>query len=250
MWLAFVWLSCAASAGAQPQPLELSLGEGDIDLEQRRLRFSANGQVRLARLRVLTPDGRLLHEAEQAYDGARPGERLVAAWPVLADMGDNFRLELRVTDASGRWVDFEVVRFYLEIPHAEVSFASGDADIRSTEVAKLQAPLKQLKTAIAKYGKKLHSLGLYVAGHTDTVGSARDNQRLAEQRALAIARYFIAHGCSIPVFARGLGEGALAVPTGDNVPHPANRRAQYIISSYMPAITGPGRWRRVAGRGR
>jgi len=40
-------------------------------------------------------------------------------------------------------------------------------------------------------------------------------------------------------------EGALAVATKDNTPEARNRRALYIVSSFAPALAGPGEFRRV-----
>ena len=89
-------------------------------------------------------------------------------------------------------------------------------------------------------------MSLYIAGHTDTVGNASDNQRLSERRAQAIAGWFAAHGLrGLPIHVRGFGEGALAVKTPDNTPQQHNRRAQYIVSSFAPTLAGPGSWRRI-----
>ena len=41
------------------------------------------------------------------------------------------------------------------------------------------------------------------------------------------------------------GEGAPLVKTADNVDTPANRRVQYIVSTFTPHIAGPGSWQRV-----
>jgi outer membrane protein OmpA-like peptidoglycan-associated protein len=86
----------------------------------------------------------------------------------------------------------------------------------------------------------------YVAGYTDTVGSTADNQALSERRARAIADYFVKRGLTgMPIYARGFGEGALAVKTADDVPEAKNRRALYIVSSFMPVLHGPGQFNRV-----
>ena len=134
-----------------------------------------------------------------------------------------------------------MIRFYIEVPHEEVEFESGKWTIPKEQEAKLEKPLSLLKEAQAKYAE-LMNVSLYVAGHTDTVGKAKDNQRLSERRAQAIADYFIAHGLTkMPIFVRGFG--ALAVKTADNVAEPRNRRALYIVSSFVPALEGPGQFK-------
>ena len=230
---------------ARAQELRLSICQDDVDLEGRMIHFSLGTAAASAQIQLFSPEGELMHEGSRSYDGAAPGRRLSIGWPDLGKRGDNFRLELKVTDTGGNWVTFQVIRFYLEIPHKEVVFASGQADIEAQEEHKLKHPLALLKDAVAKYGK-LMDVKLYVAGHTDTVGKASDNQRLSERRARAISQYFIEGGVrGIPVFVRGFGEGALAVKTADNVDRKENRRADYIISNQAPPLAGPGRWRRI-----
>jgi outer membrane protein OmpA-like peptidoglycan-associated protein len=131
------------------------------------------------------------------------------------------------------------------LPLAAVAQPKLRLDITVQQRPKLDEPLALLVETVSKYAA-LMNVGLYVAGHTDTVGQSADNQRLSEKRAQSIAKFFIQHGLrALPIFARGFGEGSLAVKTADNVAEAKNRRAQYIISSYVPPIAGPGSWRRV-----
>jgi outer membrane protein OmpA-like peptidoglycan-associated protein len=170
---------------------------------------------------------------------------LLVSWPDLGKKAENFRMELKFTAANGGWMTFQIIRFYLEVPHEEVEFDSGKWDIRADQQSKLDKPLGLLKEAASKYSA-LMTVSLYIAGHTDTVGSGSDNQRLSERRALAIPQWLSAHGLrGLAVYARGFGEGALAVQTPDNTPEPRNRRAQYIVSSFGPTLAGPGSWRRL-----
>lgn len=248
MRLATVWvlLCCAAlPAQARAPELRLEVGEDDIDLATRTISFMLSSVAASAAIEVFSAEGQLLHSGARHYDDPAPGSRLSIGWPELPAGTDNFRIELTITDDKGNWVDFQVIRFYLEIPHEEVVFATGKWAISEAEREKLKQPLSLLEDAFAKYGE-LMDVKLYVAGHTDTVGKAADNQPLSEKRARAIARYFIDNGLSgMPIFVRGFGEGALAVKTKDNVAEQRNRRAQYIISSFVPELSGPGSWRRV-----
>lgn len=225
--------------------LELRVEEGDIDVAQRTIFFTLSTAAKSAEIEVFSPEGELLHAGHATYDHPAPYARLPISWPDLGDRGENFRIELKVTDTKQRWVTFQVIRFYLEIPHKEVEFESGKWAIPKAQESKLEQPLSLLKDAASKYAD-LMNVGLYVAGHTDTVGKAADNQRLSERRAHAIAKHFISRGLTnMPIFVRGFGEGALAVQTPDNVDEPRNRRALYIISSFVPALKGPGSFKRV-----
>jgi outer membrane protein OmpA-like peptidoglycan-associated protein len=232
------------SAAAQPK-LTLDIAENDIDVERRTIHFALGTVVAEAEIQVFSPEGVLLHSGREQYPNAAPHARLAIGWPDLGDKGQNFRIELKFTDSGGNWVTFEVIRFYVEIPHEEIEFETGQAEITPQQRPKLDKPLALLEESVSKYAALMH-VNLYVAGHTDTVGQAQDNQRLSERRAQSIAKFFVEHGLkSLPIYVRGFGEGALAVKTADNVAERRNRRAQYIISSFVPPIAGPGTWRRV-----
>jgi outer membrane protein OmpA-like peptidoglycan-associated protein len=194
---------------------------------------------------LFSPEGAQLHAGTEEFPRAAPGELLSVRWPDLGKRAENFRMELKFTAANGSWVTFQIIRFYIVVPHEEVAFDSGKWEIKADQQAKLVKPLALLQEAASKYGS-LMNVALYVAGHTDTVGSAADNRRLSERRAQAIAQWFVAHGLrGMPIHVRGFGEGALAVQTPDNTPEQRNRRAQYIVSSFAPQLAGPGSWRRI-----
>lgn len=247
-WVA-VWLCWLVAALVPPlaaaEKLELRIASEDIDIAGRTIHFALGSVAQFAEIEVYSPDGELLHAGHQAYDSPAPGTRLQISWPDLGKKGENFRIELKFTDSKENWVTFQVIRFYVEVPHEEVEFETGKWAIRTEQESKLEKPLALLKEAADKYAE-LMNVSLYVGGHTDTVGKAEDNQLLSERRAQAIADYFIAHGLTkMAIFVRGFGEGALAVKTADNVAEAKNRRAVYIVSSFTPVLQGPGQFKRV-----
>ncbi len=66
---------------------------------------------------------------------------------------------------------------------------------------------------------------LIVEGHTDTSGSKEHNQSLSDARARAVADVLVREGVARDrIDTQGLGESDLAVPTGDEVREPRNRR--------------------------
>ena len=78
----------------------------------------------------------------------------------------------------------------------------------------------------ASAAKTQGSAQIQIVGHTDTVGSARYNQKLSECRANAAAKNLVGKG--IPkgaIHSSGVGESDLLVQTGDGVKEPQNRRA-------------------------
>jgi OOP family OmpA-OmpF porin len=68
---------------------------------------------------------------------------------------------------------------------------------------------------------------LLVWGHTDTVGTEQYNMGLSVRRADAVAEYLESKGVDASrLTIQGFGETKLAVPTGDQVPEPRNRRVE------------------------
>ena len=235
----------AFPAQARRKQLKISVRKADVDLANRTLHFKINKPADSADIKIYTPEGELIYEKTELLNAAGAGNRLSISWPDLLANADNFRLELKVTDVDNFWIGYQVIRFYLEIPHEDVVFESAKWNIRPAEETKLVEPTKLLVEAIQKYGK-LMQCELYVAGHTDTVGKNADNQVLSQKRARSIAHYFIKHGVKgIPVYVRGFGEGLLAVETGDSVSEEKNRRAVYILSTFRQEMNGPGSWTRI-----
>jgi OmpA-OmpF porin, OOP family len=69
-----------------------------------------------------------------------------------------------------------------------------------------------------------------VTGHTDTVGSSADNDRLSRQRAAEILNLLASKGFSRSIMsAVGRGERELKAQTADNVASPINRRVEIIV---------------------
>ena len=124
--------------------------------------------------------------------------------------------------------------FWVDIPHREVVFHFGKATWDDTETPKLEETLVAVRAAMKNHERKGLQMQLYIAGYTDTVGSAADNQTLSTARARAIATWFRKAGLDIPILYQGFGESVLAVNTADNTPEARNRRALYILGNAPP----------------
>ena len=152
--------------------------------------------------------------------------------PWVGDPGDVVLLDVTV-HAGNAWAGFTYSPWFLDIPHEDVLFASDQADIPATEAPKLESTLRELQDVLAKYGSVV-PVKLYIAGCTDTVGDNAHNADLSRRRARAIAAWLRAHGYDKPIYYHGFGENFLAVPTGDSVDEPANRRAVYMVGANPP----------------
>ncbi len=112
---------------------------------------------------------------------------------------------------------------YIElIMPGNITFDTGSDRIRDD----FQEVLRSVAIVVKEYDQTY----IYVDGHTDTTGSHQFNQDLSERRAWAVADRLIRRDVLPGRFiVRGFGETQLAVPTGDNVNEPANRRVEIQI---------------------
>ncbi|MET0410467.1 MAG: OmpA family protein, partial [Polyangiaceae bacterium] len=92
----------------------------------------------------------------------------------------------------------------------------------------------------AKHGS-LGTIRLFIAGHTDTVGSREHNLALSSKRARAIAAWFRKSGLSLPIAYQGFGEQALKVVTADEVDKLDNRRVDYVLGLEPPRFKVSGK---------
>lgn len=226
--------------------LKLSIGPGDVDLEAKTMVFRITNPAASAELVLLGERGRRLGIEEVDFDGAPPGSPLELSWSAPPGGEEIIRMDLKVTDIAGFWTGMQITPFSIEIPHDELEFASGRAEIRGEEAPKLKRTLALVNDALKKHGTLL-ALKFYVAGYTDTVGNASYNRELSTRRARAIAGWFRANGLKIPIYYCGFGEDVLAKTTPDETDEPANRRALYLLTSQAPsgASFPRPRWKRL-----
>lgn len=85
-------------------------------------------------------------------------------------------------------------------------------------------------TAILDEIKNRPAPDLVVIGHTDRVGSIKDNDRLAAKRAESIRQYFVTRGIDAEnIQTSGRGEREPLVATDDEVAEPRNRRVEILV---------------------
>ena len=95
-----------------------------------------------------------------------------------------------------------------------------------TPTAESQSVLTALRAEIAsRSGPQVE-----VTGHTDTVGSEEDNDRLSAQRAAEVLNWLVGQGLDRSLMAAtGRGERELKEPTVDNFSSATNRRVEVTV---------------------
>ena len=212
------------------RPPRISLSTADVDLEARTLTVRLSEPAGKLELEVLGAGG-VVDTVVQELHGEKPGTPLTIGWTeAAAAKMSGFRL--KAWDPAGYWSGVESVTF-VDIPHEDIVFESGKADIRPSEEPKLKEPLGRIREELAKVQGVL-PITLYVAGYTDTVGSKADNRKLSLARARSIATWFRKHGVKAPIRFQGFGEDVLFVQTPDDTDEARNRRAVYVLSAGVP----------------
>ncbi len=236
-----VQLTFTLTVGAVPM---IKIRAEDVDLEAAQLVVRVSEQKGHIELQVWDKDGDELDTVDQPYD-AVVGSPIVVKWKQKPGQVAG-KFVLKAYDVAEFWSGVESVTF-MDIPHDDIVFESGKWDIRPTEETKLDAPLQRIAAEIAKVAGVL-PITLYVAGYTDTVGSAADNLELSRKRAQSIAAWFRRRGLKVPILHQGFGEAALAVPTPDNTDEARNRRAVYVLATTAPPASAGfpgGAWQRL-----
>ena len=106
--------------------------------------------------------------------------------------------------------------------HFTLNFVQGTTDITAAS----RPVLDQIRQEVTNRP----GAAIEVVGHTDTVGSEADNDRLSEQRAAQVVKVLVGEGFAEDLlFATGRGERELKVMTADNVSNESNRRVEVVV---------------------
>ena len=219
-------------------------------VEGHKVRYRAPSPLSSYEYKVYDTRGNVIAEGLVTKE-IGTGEVFEVTWD---DPAEVFMVYVKAENDFGGFVEYKLVPWSVEIPHTEIHFDSGKYDIKPDEEWKVKEALAVALHELVGLQKVNEAVGaqitprLYIVGYTDTVGSAKDNQRLSENRARAIAKYFYDHGFWAEIHYAGMGERGLRVPTADNVDEVRNRRALYLLTVQQPAPGGqiPARWRKLA----
>jgi outer membrane protein OmpA-like peptidoglycan-associated protein len=221
---------------AVANPIAMQVSMADLDLEAHTLRVHLNQAVARIDLAIFGETGAQIGVSRIDAVNQSPAK---LKW--TADTDTVLRIQITATGTSGMSTTLDLFPWRFRVPHEELIFPSGSSEIPRSERHKLESTYLKIAGTIAKISSQ--NLGfempisLYVAGYTDTVGNKVNNRRLSERRAAALARWFRLKGFPYPIHYQGFGESALAVPTADETPEAANRRALYIIAADTPPVS-------------
>ena len=230
-------------------PLKVQVDKSKVDLKQHRLEVKMSHPAGKVKIEVYAESEAVIADEEQDFTGRPAGAPLIVTWTPTSDAAVA-RIDVHAYDAQGSWVGVEIAPWFVPIPHEDVNFETGSAEIDEPETPKLEAAYAKLGEVLAKdqaHGRMHPGITLYIAGHTDTVGSPAHNLKLSQDRARSIATWFRKRGVKLPISFEGFGETSPEVKTADNVDEPRNRRVDYVISDGPPTYSAAFRpsWKRI-----
>lgn len=237
----------AATTRRTTPPPRVSIDKSKIDLANHRLELRMSQPPAAVSIKVVAESGEVLADERHDFTGKPAGSLLVVTWTPSSDARPA-RIELQAHDVTGGFAGVAILAWSVTIPHEEVVFATDSSEIAEPERPKLEASLKLINAALATHKEEFGRPTLFIAGHTDTVGSNAYNLKLSQARAQSIGRWFKSRGLRIPIAYEGFGETALAVQTPDDTDEPRNRRADYILAAEEPALKAVGfrpSWKRI-----
>ena len=228
-------------------PLKMSFIKQKSDLKIGQIVFKSNRPLGQVELRAYDDEGEL--QWDEVVEAKTRGRTQIVTFAPRDEISR--RVDVKVQDSAGGWQVFKIVRWYAEVPHDDVLFVSGSAEVTQDELPKIQQAITAIQEEIEKFRRAMGDpdaqvdLRLYVAGYTDTVGDRQDNLRLSERRAQAIGHIFKRLGVTLSIYCAGFGEGGQLVRTEDAKEEARNRRALYVVANHPPSgIFFPrARWR-------
>ena len=239
----------AAKGATQASALKVMVDKTKVDLKAHRLEVKMSRPAGKVKITVYGESNAVLADDEQDFTGRAGGTPLIVTWTPSSDEPVG-KIAVRAYDAQGNWVGVEIAPWFVNIPHDDVNFKTDSSEIDAPEVPKVEAAFAKIEEALAKdsaAGRMHAGITLYIAGHTDTVGSPTHNFKLSQDRARSIAAWFRKRGVKIPISYEGFGETSLAVKTADNIDEVKNRRADYVLSDGPPTLSNTFRpsWKRI-----
>jgi outer membrane protein OmpA-like peptidoglycan-associated protein len=216
-------------------PLRMTFVKEKLDLQKRQAAITLSRKAKRATIQV-TMDTGVQVQGEAKFNEEPPNTELPLAWPEAS--GKVMTISITAWDTADFYTGLELSPWQVDIPHEEVQFDSGRAEIRKDQQPKLDASYDKLAEVAGKYAK-IAAVRLFIAGHTDTVGDKAQNRELSRARARSIGAYFRKKGARIPILYEGFGEEALNVQTKDETPEEKNRFAEYIVAIDDPVLKSP-----------
>ena len=219
----------------------------DVNLIDHSIVVTSEHATAKVELEIYGDEGALLAAVGKEFDAVKPGTPMTLTW-IPNKPGDVLRIHVVVTDPATAFQTSDLFPYKITIPHEDVEFATGKAELSAAEEPKLVAALGEVEKAVKRFAAALKAddatVRLFVTGHTDTVGNAASNRALSDKRAQAIAVWFGRRGVKVPVYARGMGEDDLKVETADETDEQKNRRVDYDVAAAPKSAGYPG-WTRV-----
>ena len=160
------------------------------------------------KIEVFAESRRELADEEQDFTGRPAGTPLIVTWTPSSDAPVATHRGHTPTTRRGSWVGVEIAPWFVPIPHEDVNFKTGSADIDDRRDAQARGRLHQARGG-ARQGRR-HTAACTRASRSSSPATptpsvrAAHNLKLSQDRARSIASWFRKRGVKLPDLVRGL----------------------------------------------
>src|SRR4029079_6435171 len=144
--------SPAGAAGTKAIPasaLKIQVEKSKVDLKNHRLEVKLSRPAGKVKIVVTSDSDAVLADEEQDFTGRPAGMPLIVTWNPSSDAPVG-KIDIRAFDSAGSWVGVELSPWFVAIPHEDVNFKTGSAEIDAPEVPKLEAAYAKLEAGRAR----------------------------------------------------------------------------------------------------
>src|SRR3954471_19931156 len=139
----------ATLAAPATSALKVAVDKGKVDLKGHRLEVKMSRPAGKVKITVYAESNAVLADEEQDFSGRPGGSPLIVTWNPSSDEAVA-RIALRAYDAQGNWVGVELAPWFVAIPHDDVNFTTGSAEIDAGEGPKVGAAFRQIHGGLAE----------------------------------------------------------------------------------------------------
>ena len=170
----------AASPGGKLQKLKVRSTRDDV-VKRRTATFETSFDLVNYEYKIYDSDGDVI-DSDVITEGVKAGDSFSIKWRAKTEV---FMIFVKGEDAYGRFTEYKLVPWSVEIPHTEINFDTGKWDIKNDESPKLDEAVAVAFHELDALTRVNEAVGanltprLYIVGYTDTVGSAGSNEKLS-----------------------------------------------------------------------
>ena len=168
------------------EKLKVKSSREDV-VKRRQATFETSFDLANYEYKIYDADGDVI-DSDLVTTGVKAGESFTIKWRAKTEV---FMIFVKGEDQFGRFTEYKLVPWAIEIPHTEINFDTDKHDVKNDEAPKLDEALAVAFHELEALDRVNEAVNaqltprLYIVGYTDTVGNPAYNEKLSRSRAKA-----------------------------------------------------------------